>query len=99
MSQETLSEKLQELAGYSMSPGQISRVENRESPYGQDFLEALAVVFQCDVPDIVGRDPNVPEAPRSILDTLKPQSRKLIDRMIEIYAAEEADDQGTGTEG
>jgi transcriptional regulator with XRE-family HTH domain len=84
-----------ELAEFSYSTSQLSRVENGKQGYNQDLLEALATVFQCDPADLIRIDPSQAAAPRSILDTLKPVDRERIERMIEAYK----EDDATGTDG
>lgn len=93
--QEQLVERLLELAGYTISPGQLSRIENGKQGYGQDLLEALATVYGCDPADIIRRDPSKPDAASSILDGLAPVDRDRFIRMIQAY---KEDEQKTGTD-
>ncbi len=68
-------ERLELEAEYPFSKGQLSRVERSEFPYSQDLLEALALIYRCDVPDLIMRDPTAPDAIWSIWDQLQPTQR------------------------
>jgi transcriptional regulator with XRE-family HTH domain len=94
--QDDLVERLEALANFTISSSQLSRIENGKQAYNQDLLEALATVYGCDPSDIIRRDPGQPDAPRSILDTLKPLDRERIVKMIEAFRGS---DEATGTEG
>ncbi|MCR5875135.1 helix-turn-helix domain-containing protein [Phenylobacterium sp. J426] len=89
-------EKLAELTGYEISPGQLSRVENGNQPYTQDLLEAAAVVLQCGPEDIIMRDPTAVGAPWTLLEGLNPQQVKQLQRFVQVIRE---DDERTGTSG
>lgn len=36
----------------------LSRIENRKQQYSERIVEALADVYQCEVTDLLGRDPH-----------------------------------------
>jgi len=76
----------------NISEGQLSRIERGETPYGQDILEALAIVLRCEPADLIMRDPTQPDAIWSLLDALKPVERL---QAVEIIKAL----QRTGTGG
>ena len=61
-----------------MSQPQLGRIERGDSPYNQDLLEALAVLYGCTVADLLMRDPTDPNAIWSIWDHAKPGEKRLI---------------------
>lgn len=63
LTQEQAAERL------NVSRTLLSKIENAKSPYTQGFMEAAAEAYNCDVPDLIMRDPNSPLW--SIYDTLK----------------------------
>lgn len=60
----------------------LSRIENGESPYDQPFLESAAPVYNCRVEDLLGTDPNRPEA--KILDQIRSLSPDLQDTVLKM---------------
>ena len=69
-------ERLGTILGTSGS--MISRIENGQTPYTQDVLEALAEALMTDVASLLMRDPSDPDAVWSIWDQAKPGERKMI---------------------
>lgn len=67
-----LSERLEVEEGYTVSEGQLSRVERAEQPYTQDLLEAIARVLRCEPQDLLSRDPNAKKSPLSVLEEIQP---------------------------
>jgi len=63
LTQEQAAERL------NVSRTLLSKIENAKSPYTQGFMEAAAEAYNCDVPDLIMRDPSSPIW--SIYDTLK----------------------------
>lgn len=78
-----LSERLLEMEELDISDAQLSRIERGEQPYSQDLLEALAHVLQCDVPDLLIRDPANPNAKWSVWDNASPVERQQAEAFIE----------------
>lgn len=76
LTQQQLADRL------NSSKASISRIENGEQPYTQDFLEACADALQTDVASLLMRNPKDPDAPWSIWDTLKPVERKQANEVI-----------------
>ena len=72
LSQERLADRL------GMSKAQLSRIENGEQPYAQDFLEACAEALQTEPASLLTRDPGDPEAIWSVWDRAKPGERRQI---------------------
>lgn len=75
MSLDKAVERLELEAGYPFSRGQLSRVERNEMPYGQDLLEALAIIYRCEPQDLLMRDPSASDALWSIYEQLQPVQR------------------------
>jgi transcriptional regulator with XRE-family HTH domain len=59
-----------------MSTASISQLENGHQGYSQSTLEALAEALSCQPGDLLMRDPTVGEAAWSLLDSLKPETRR-----------------------
>lgn len=53
--------------GYSLSFGQLSRIERGLQPYGQDTLEALARLYEQTPTTLLTVDPENPEGPGPML--------------------------------
>ena len=49
----------------------LSRIERRQIPYDQDFLEQAAAAYNCNVADLIMRNPLDKSAPWAILETVK----------------------------
>jgi transcriptional regulator with XRE-family HTH domain len=72
LTQEQLADRLE------TSKASISRIENSEQPYTQDFLEACAEALNTDPASLLMRDPTSEEPIWSIWDQAKPGERKMI---------------------
>lgn len=59
-----------------LTPTSISRIERGLQPYSQETLEALSDALGCSPADLLVRNPNDPEAPWSLWDTLKPAEKR-----------------------
>jgi transcriptional regulator with XRE-family HTH domain len=77
LSQERLGERV-DLSGAS-----ISQIESGKQGYSQENLERIADALQCEVVDLLIRDPSDPEGIWSLWDRAKPAQRKQIMGMIE----------------
>jgi transcriptional regulator with XRE-family HTH domain len=49
----------------------ISRVERGETPYDQDLLEKLSLVYRCDPDDLISVDPLEPDPLKLIWSSLQ----------------------------
>lgn len=63
------------------SGAMISRIENGNTPYTQDTLEALAEALSTDPASLLMRDPSNPEAMWSIWDQAQEGQRKIIEEV------------------
>lgn len=86
---EQLAERMKRhLATVSIST--ISRVENRQLPYGQAFLEAYAIAVQCEPSDLLNLDPAKSGASldlSQIMGGLRPDDRYVVRTVAEsLYA-------------
>jgi transcriptional regulator with XRE-family HTH domain len=70
----------------------LSKIESGKRRYDQPFLEAAAVVLQCEPADLLMRDPSDPDGIWSIWDQLRPVERS---QVVEIAKTLKR----TGTEG
>lgn len=65
----------------------LSKIERAVLPYNQDFLERAAVIYGCDVADILEIDPLKPEPPRLVyaraMSRATPEQRAAIENFIE----------------
>ena len=60
---------------------QLGRIEKGEQPYNQELLERLSEIYDCDVPDLIMRDPTNPERIWSIWDRAQPGVRVQIEEV------------------
>jgi transcriptional regulator with XRE-family HTH domain len=74
--------------------GYLSKVERGIQPYNQEMLERLAEIYQCEVVDLLIRDPSEPTNIWSIWDQAKPSERQQIATVAEALLRGR-----TGTEG
>lgn len=65
----------------------ISRVERGESPYDQDLLERLALIYGCEAHDMLSINPLAPDAPRLVYSKVRAASPE---KQREILAVVEA---------
>lgn len=56
----------------------LSKIENGKRRYDQPFLEAAAVVLQCEPADLLIRDPSDPDGIWSVWEQLKPVERSQV---------------------
>lgn len=66
-----------------LSEASISQIENGKQGYSQENLEAIADALQCEVVDLLIRNPADPEGIWSLWDRAQPAQRKQILGMIE----------------
>ena len=64
------------------SPASLSRIENSEQPYTQDFLEAVAEALSTEPASLIMRDPLMDEAMWSLWDRAKPAERQQIENVV-----------------
>jgi transcriptional regulator with XRE-family HTH domain len=72
LTQDQLAERI------GMDRAYLSKIESGKRRYDQPFLEAAAEVLQCDIPDLIVRDPSDPDGIWSVWDTLKPVERSQV---------------------
>jgi transcriptional regulator with XRE-family HTH domain len=80
LSQETAADRM------GIKQGTLSKIERRELPYNQDFLEKAAEAYGCDVDDLLGVNPLKPDTPRMIYSQVKkatPQKQREILSIVE----------------
>lgn len=54
-----------------VDPGTLSRLESGKSPYDQDILEKLALVYGCDPEDLISVNPNHTSQMAEVVRALK----------------------------
>lgn len=81
LSQEEVAEKLE------IDRTTISRVERGETPYDQDILERLALIYLCDPEDLLSINPMKPDQPRLVYSKLRAASPDMQRRAAEIIDA------------
>jgi transcriptional regulator with XRE-family HTH domain len=86
LTQEQLAERI------GITKSYVSKIESGKKRYDQPFLEAAAVVLQCEPADLLIRDPSDPDGIWSIWEQLKPVERG---QVVEIAKTLKR----TGTEG
>jgi transcriptional regulator with XRE-family HTH domain len=74
-------------ARLDVEQGTLSKIERRELPYNQDFIERLAVVYGVDVIDILSVNPLVPDPPKIVYSKLKQASPAMQKKALEIIEA------------
>ncbi|WP_084673874.1 helix-turn-helix domain-containing protein [Methylobacterium sp. WSM2598] len=65
-------------AEVGMTGPNLGRIEKGEVPYSQDLLEMLAEFYNCEISDLLIRDPSDPEGIWSIWEQAKPAEREQI---------------------
>lgn len=85
LTQEQLAERI------GASGATVSRIEKGDAPYTQDALEAIAYALQCEVVDLLIRNPADRDAPWSLFETLKPAQKRQAVEVIK--AIKKADDE------
>jgi transcriptional regulator with XRE-family HTH domain len=76
-------ERLAERAG--ISQGMVSQLEGGVSDYTGEMLTVLADALDCEVADLLTRDPTDPAAIWSIWDQIPPHQRKRALRALAIF--------------
>jgi transcriptional regulator with XRE-family HTH domain len=76
LTQDDLAERLE------TSKASISRIENGEQAYTQDFLEACAEALRTDPASLLMRDPTDDEAVWSLWDKAKIGERQMIENIV-----------------
>jgi hypothetical protein len=83
-------ERLELEADFPFSKGQLSRVERGEQPYGQDLLEALAIIYGCGSADLIDRDPVAQTSEEiwdfydKMTDTQKAQATEVVKALLKV---------------
>lgn len=72
-----------------LSTATISQIENGKTGYTQANLEAIAWALDCDVVDLLIRNPTDPEGIWGLWDTAKPAQRKQIIGIIRAVLSSE----------
>lgn len=67
--------------------GTLSKIERRELPYNQDFLEKAALAYGCDVEDFFANNPLKPDTPKLIYSKLSKASPQMQKRALDILDA------------
>jgi transcriptional regulator with XRE-family HTH domain len=75
-----------------MSRENLGRIERGEVPYSQDVLEQLAEAYNCEVADLLIRDPLEPLGIWSIWDAAKPAERLKIVDVAKVLVQSPSDD-------
>lgn len=63
----------------NLTHSQLSKIERGKEPYNQKLLEALAAIYECEVADLLLRDPEQSENIWSIWDRARPDQRHQIE--------------------
>jgi transcriptional regulator with XRE-family HTH domain len=80
-------------ARVDLSVSSISQLENGEQGYSQPTLEALAEALGCQPGDLLMRNPNDPEAPWGIWETLKPVTKRQAIELLKTLKRTESDER------
>ena len=81
LSQEEAADRLE------TTQGTLSKIERRELPYNQDFLEKAAMAYGCDPEDLLSINPLKPDAPRLVYERLRHASPVMQKRALEVLEA------------
>lgn len=65
----------------------LSRIERNETPYDQDVLEKLSLVYGCEPQDLLSINPLQPDPPRLVYDRLRQAPAEMRDRAMAILDA------------
>jgi transcriptional regulator with XRE-family HTH domain len=65
----------------------LSRVERGQSPYDQDILEKLSLVYGCEPPDLLAINPMQPDPPKLVYDRLRAAPPAVRERALIILDA------------
>ena len=72
-----------------MNGTNLGRIEKGEVPYSQDLLEQLADIYDCEIADLLMRDPSDPEGMWSIWQRAKTAERQRIVAVAKALVEEE----------
>lgn len=78
LTQERLADRI------GMSSGNLSNIETAKQGYTQDQIEAIADALNCDVVDLLIRDPSTPDGIWSLWDKAKPAEREQIVQLARV---------------
>lgn len=65
---------------------QLGRIERAVYPYNQGFMEAAAMAYMCEVPDLIVRNPKDKSAVWTLIDAVRaapPETQKTIQAVVE----------------
>ena len=65
----------------------LSRLENGKQPYGERILEALALIYECQPWELIGRHPDKAGEVISMFDTLNERQKAQAVAVIEALKA------------
>lgn len=65
----------------------LSRVERGETPYDEDLLERLALIYGCDPADLININPLAPDPPKVVYDRLRQAPKELQERAMAVLEA------------
>lgn len=74
-------------ARIGIKQGTLSKIERRELPYNQDFLEQVALAYGCDPEDILSINPLKPDPPRLVYEQLRAASPVMQRRALDVLEA------------
>lgn len=75
-----------------ISRTQLGRIEKGQQPFNEELLTRLADIYDCDVPDLIMRDPSDPQNIWSLWDHAKPAQRRQITAVAETIIRTGTDD-------
>lgn len=67
-----------------MDRGNLSKIERGLVPYDEPLLVRLADIYSCEPQDLIMRNPQDPEAPWSIWESLKPAQKRQAVEIIKL---------------
>lgn len=79
-------------AEVGISRTQLGRVEKGQQPFNEELLTRLAEIYNCEVPDLIMRDPSDPQNIWSLWDHAKPAQRRQITALAETVLRTGTDD-------
>lgn len=68
----------------------LSRIENGEQVYGQRILEALAYIYDCEVWELLGRDPFKEGEVIDLLAHMTPEQQRQATAIVRAFAETQA---------
>jgi transcriptional regulator with XRE-family HTH domain len=80
-----------QLAGrMGISKATISRIENYEQPYTQDFLELCSLILNVSLAALLTRNPTAEDEITPLLERARPAQRKKIIKILKEIVGEDA---------